>query len=66
MSTIWVFDNMKNKYNLYRGEDCMKNVCITLREHAAMKLIEIENNKILSLTEKELISHQNSIMLHLK
>ena len=39
ISTIWVFDNIKNKYNLYRGGDCMKKVCITLREHAAMKLI---------------------------
>ena len=35
MSTIWTFDNIGNKYSLYRGEDCMKKFCISLRENAA-------------------------------
>ena len=34
MSTIWAFDNIENKYTLYRGEDCMKMFCSFLREHA--------------------------------
>ena len=29
MSNIWVFDNMENKYNLYR--DCIKTLFISLR-----------------------------------
>ena len=33
MSTIWVFNHMKNKHTLYHGEDCMKKVCESLREH---------------------------------
>ena len=52
MSTIWVFDNIKNKYNLYCGEDCMKKFCITLREHAAMKLITVVDRKRANITSK--------------
>ena len=33
MSTISVFDNIVNKHTLYRGEDCMKKFCCSLREH---------------------------------
>ena len=29
--TIWNFDNTENKHTLYRGEDCMKNFCTSLR-----------------------------------
>ena len=31
MSTIWVFDNIENKHTLYRGKDCMKKFCESLR-----------------------------------
>ena len=34
MSTIWAFDNIWNKYTLYRWKDCMKKFCEYLREHA--------------------------------
>ena len=27
MSTIWVFDKIKNKHSLFLGEDCMKRFC---------------------------------------
>ena len=30
------FDKSKNKLNYYRGEDCMKNFCKDLREHATI------------------------------
>ena len=33
MSTIWAFDHIENKHTLYRGEDCMKKFCTSLREH---------------------------------
>ena len=32
MSTIWAFDNIENKYTLYRGEDRIKKSLISLRE----------------------------------
>ena len=56
MSTIWVFDSIENKYTLYRGEECMKNICNFLREHATNA---IRNNKMLPLTKKEFQMHQD-------
>ena len=32
MLTIWVFYHIKNKHTLNHGEDCMKNVCASLRK----------------------------------
>ena len=34
MSTNWGFDHIKSKHALYRGKDCMKKFCESLREHA--------------------------------
>ena len=34
MLSIWAFDNIENKRTLYRGKDCMKKLCTTLRELA--------------------------------
>ena len=34
MATIWTFNNIENKYTLYRGEDCIKEFCESLREPA--------------------------------
>ena len=49
MSMIWTFNSMENKNNVYRGEDCMKKFCESLREHT-VKIINFEKKKILSLT----------------
>ena len=38
MSTIWDFDNIKNKHTLYQGEDCMKKFCTSLREHTTNEI----------------------------
>ena len=59
MSTLWAFNNVGNKHSLYRGEDCMKKFCISLRENAA-DAINFEKKKMFPLTEKELKSHQDS------
>ena len=59
MSTIWEFDNIENKHTLYRGEDCMKNFCEYLREHAKI-IIDFETKKMLPLTKEELKSHQDA------
>ena len=35
MSVIYASNNIENKHSLYRGENCMENLCISLRKHAA-------------------------------
>ena len=50
------FDESKNKINYYRENDCMKQFCKDLREHA-MKLINYEKEKMVPLTTKEAICY---------
>ena len=38
MSTISLFRSIESKHDVYRGNDCMKKFCESLREHA-MKII---------------------------
>ena len=38
ISSISSFKSIENKHDVYRGNDCMKKVCESLREHA-MKII---------------------------
>ena len=59
MSTIWAFDPMENKHTSYRGKDCMKKFCTSLREHAK-DTIDFEKKKMLRLTKEELKSHENA------
>ena len=33
MLSIWLFDHIENKKTLYRGKDCMKKLCESLKEH---------------------------------
>ena len=58
MSTIRNFDNIGNKHTLHRGEDCIKNFCTSLREHAT-NVINFEKKKLLPLTKKDLKLHQD-------
>ena len=44
MSTISSFKNIGNKHDLYRGKDCMKKNCESLREHA-IKIINFRKKK---------------------
>ena len=39
MPTIWRFDHIEDKHTLYRGKDCMKKFCESLREHAKSTII---------------------------
>ena len=32
MSIIWAFDHIENKHTLYRGKDCVRKFCTSLRE----------------------------------
>ena len=51
MSTIWEVDNIEDKHTLYREEDCKKNFCESLREHAK-SIIDFEKKKKLPLKRK--------------
>ena len=57
MSMIWTFDSMENKNNVYRGEDCMKKFCESLREHT-VKIINCEKKKIIPLTNEQQESNE--------
>ena len=51
MSTIWTFDDIENKHNVYRGADCMKKFCESLREHE-MKITNFGKKEITPLTKR--------------
>ena len=42
MATKSTFDNIDNKHSLYRGEDCMKTLCYSLRENVTVKKKELK------------------------
>ena len=44
MSTIPSFKSIENKRDVYRGKDCMKRFCESLREHA-VKIINLKKKK---------------------
>ena len=58
MTAIWRFDHIEDKHTLYRGKDCMKKFCTSLREHAK-NIIDFEK-KMLPLTKEKLKSHQGA------
>ena len=60
MSAIWALDNIENKHTSYRGKDCMKTFCTSLRKNAA-NVINSKKKKMLPFTKKELKLHQNAI-----
>ena len=51
------FDTTKNKLDYYSGKNCMKNVCLDLREHAT-KIINYEKIEMIALTIKEQKIHR--------
>ena len=59
MSTIWALNYIKNKHGLYRGKDCMKEVCESSEQHAK-NIIDIERKKMLLLRKEESKLHQDT------
>ena len=59
MSTISSFKIIENKHDVYRGKDCMKKFCKSLREHT-MKIINCEKKKMNSLTKEQQESYENA------
>ena len=51
ISTISSFKGIENKHDVYRGKDCMKKNCESLREHA-IKIINFKNKKMKLLTKQ--------------
>ena len=58
MSTISSFRSIENKYDVYRGDDCMKTVCEFLTEHA-VKIINFKKIKN-KLSKKEQETYENA------
>ena len=52
MSTISLFKSIENKYDVYRGKDCVKRFCEPLRMHE-MKVINFKNKKLKLLTKEQ-------------
>ena len=46
------FNVTRNKYDYYRGKDCMKKFCEDLRKHAT-KIINYDKKKMIPLTIEE-------------
>ena len=44
ISTIWVFDLIENNHSLYRGKNCLKKFCESLREHTK-NIIDFKKKK---------------------
>ena len=56
MSTISSFKSVENKHGVYRGKDCMKKFCESLREHA-MKITYFKKMNLLTKEQQE--SYEN-------
>ena len=58
MSTISAFKNIQNKHDVYRGKDCIRKSCESLREYA-MKVINFKKKKMKLLTKEQQESYEN-------
>ena len=47
------FDATKNRFDCYKGEDCMERFCEDLRDHA-MKITNYEEQEMIPLTNKKI------------
>ena len=59
LSTIFSFRSIENKHDVYRGKDCMKKFCESLREHA-MKIISFKKKKMKLVTKEQQESYENA------
>ena len=44
MSAISSFKDIENKHTVYKGKDCMKKICESVRQHV-MKIINFKKKK---------------------
>ena len=64
MSAMSSFRRIENKHDVYRGKDCMKNFCKSLRENA-MKIVKFKKKKMKSLTKEQQEPYENAIICHI-
>ena len=58
------FDTAKNKFDYYRGKNCMENFCLGLREHTT-KIIRYDKKRNVALTKKEEKMHNKPKICYL-
>ena len=58
MSTISSFKNIQNRHDVYRGKDCIKKFCKSLREHAP-EIINFKKKKMKLLGKEQQESYEN-------
>ena len=51
MPTTWTFDDIENKHDVYRGQECMKKFCEFIRENTR-KIINFEKTEMMPLTNE--------------
>ena len=62
MSTIWGFDHIENKKSLYRGKDCMKKFCDSLKEHAKSIILFEKKNVTVNKRRTKIVSRGKSML----
>ena len=56
MSTISSFKSIENNHDVFRGKDCMKKICESLREQT-IDIINFKKTKLLTKEQQE--SYEN-------
>ena len=64
LSTISSFKNIENNHDVYRGEDCMKNICECLKKHAR-RIINFKKKKMKFLTNEQQESYEMAKMSYI-
>ena len=59
MSTILPFKSIENNHDVYKGNNCMKTVCESSREHA-MEITNFKKKKMKLLTKEQQKSYKNA------
>ena len=64
MTVKFSFDVTKNKYDYYRGRDCIKKLREKLKDRA-MEIINYQEKEMILLTDKENKSHEKQKVCHI-
>ena len=64
MLTRYSFDEEENKFDYYRGKDCIQKLCKKLKE-CAIKIINYEEKKMITLTNEENKSYEEQEECHI-
>ena len=58
------FDKTKNKFDYYRGKNCMKTFCLDLEEHAT-EIVNYEKKEMIPLTKEEKKVHREQKLCYI-